>query len=155
MRRKYLKKRLILNKKQKNKFSGFYATAEINEFWFLDMVMRDILKEEKKLNTSIYWLNKIIKKPDKEKQESFDVKAIKQNATPQKILNISPVKEIGNKEWYLCPLHNEKTPSFCWNKDDKYYKCFGCGEGGDIINLYMKINNCNFRQACLDLQYVI
>ena len=35
-----------------------------------------------------------------------------------------------------CPIHGEKTPSFYLNDEGSgaYYKCFGCGAGGDIIN---------------------
>lgn len=42
----------------------------------------------------------------------------------------------GNTIKANCPIHGEKTPSF-YLKDDgsgAYYKCFGCGAGGDIIN---------------------
>lgn len=35
----------------------------------------------------------------------------------------------------LCPFHNEITPSFSLNEAGQYYKCFGCGEGGDVIKL--------------------
>ena len=37
-----------------------------------------------------------------------------------------------------CPFHDEKTPSFKLNKRDNFYKCFGCGEGGDVIQFLMK-----------------
>jgi len=42
----------------------------------------------------------------------------------------------GNTIKANCPIHGEKTPSF-YLKDNgagAYYKCFGCGAGGDIIN---------------------
>ena len=50
----------------------------------------------------------------------------------------------------LCPLHNEKTPSFCVDKNNRY-KCFGCDEQGDSIDLFMKINNTNFINAVKQL----
>src|SRR5215203_4195480 len=31
----------------------------------------------------------------------------------------------------LCPLNDERTPSFGINPADKLFHCFGCGEGGD------------------------
>ena len=33
----------------------------------------------------------------------------------------------------LCPFHQEKTPSFNVNRDKGFFKCFGCGAGGDAI----------------------
>ena len=34
----------------------------------------------------------------------------------------------------LCPFHDERTPSFSVNPQDKLYYCFGCGAGGDVIS---------------------
>lgn len=33
----------------------------------------------------------------------------------------------------LCPFHQEKTPSFTVNRDKGFFKCFGCGAGGDAV----------------------
>ena len=41
----------------------------------------------------------------------------------------------GNKA--LCPLHNEKTPSFVFYRD--HFHCFGCGKSGDYIKLTAEI----------------
>ncbi|QEK21223.1 DNA primase [Peptacetobacter hiranonis] len=47
----------------------------------------------------------------------------------------------------LCPFHVEKTPSFHISTAKQVYKCFGCGEGGDVINFVMKIENLDFMDA--------
>ena len=36
-----------------------------------------------------------------------------------------------------CPLHDEDTPSFRYYEATSSFYCFGCGRGGDIINLHM------------------
>jgi DNA primase len=33
----------------------------------------------------------------------------------------------------LCPFHEEKTPSFNVNGEKGFFKCFGCGAGGDVF----------------------
>lgn len=47
----------------------------------------------------------------------------------------------------LCPFHGEKTPSFHVSADKQLYHCFGCGEGGTIINFVMKMENLSFLEA--------
>lgn len=47
----------------------------------------------------------------------------------------------------LCPFHNEKTPSFTVYPETQSYYCFGCGEGGDVINFVKKINNIDYVEA--------
>lgn len=46
-----------------------------------------------------------------------------------------------------CPFHSEKTPSFSVNRARQIYKCFGCGEGGNVITFVMKYENCTFPEA--------
>ena len=47
----------------------------------------------------------------------------------------------------LCPFHDERTPSFHVVPSRGFFKCFGCGEGGDVINFVQKINNLSFTEA--------
>ncbi len=47
----------------------------------------------------------------------------------------------------LCPFHSEKTPSFFVSPTKKIFKCFGCGEGGDVISFLQKYENISFWEA--------
>lgn len=50
-----------------------------------------------------------------------------------------------------CPLHDEKTPSFHVWPQKQMYKCFGCGESGDIFSLVMKVEKKTFTEAAEQL----
>ena len=58
-----------------------------------------------------------------------------------------PLKQTGRNFKALCPFHQEKTPSFTVNPDLGLYKCFGCGEAGDIFAFVMKMEHCDFKEA--------
>ena len=47
----------------------------------------------------------------------------------------------------LCPFHTEKTPSFSVHQTHQFYKCFGCGVGGDVLNFVMEIERLSFYEA--------
>jgi DNA primase len=51
----------------------------------------------------------------------------------------------------LCPFHEEKTPSFHVFPESGRYKCFGCGEGGDVYGFLMKRNNLPFVEVVEEL----
>jgi DNA primase len=53
----------------------------------------------------------------------------------------------GNDLVGLCPFHNEKTPSFHVHPDKGFFKCFGCGAGGDVISFISKLENLAFPDA--------
>ncbi len=50
-----------------------------------------------------------------------------------------------------CPFHSEKTPSFMVSPERRSFHCFGCGEGGDVLNFIMKYHRLSFPEALQDL----
>ena len=47
----------------------------------------------------------------------------------------------------LCPFHDEKTPSFTVRESVGSYHCFGCGEGGDVIDFVRAVDHLTFTEA--------
>ena len=64
-----------------------------------------------------------------------------------KCVEISMIRKSGRARLYLCPFHNEDTPSFAVYEDTNSYWCFGCGEKGDSFDLIKKTLNMNFVEA--------
>jgi DNA primase len=46
-----------------------------------------------------------------------------------------------------CPFHSEKSPSFYVNPQFQRYKCFGCGESGDVLTFLEKYEGMTFGEA--------
>jgi DNA primase len=46
-----------------------------------------------------------------------------------------------------CPFHDEKTPSFKVHPNGQYYKCHGCGKGGDVIEFLKEYHSWDFKKA--------
>lgn len=57
------------------------------------------------------------------------------------------LKKSGRNYIGLCPFHHEKSPSFSVSVDKQIYKCFGCGEAGNVISFVMKTKNWGFIDA--------
>lgn len=57
------------------------------------------------------------------------------------------LKRAGRNFLGRCPFHSEKTPSFTVSPDKQIYKCFGCGEAGNIFSFVMKTENLSFPEA--------
>ncbi len=47
----------------------------------------------------------------------------------------------------LCPFHDERTPSFSVDAQEKLYHCFGCGVGGDVIKFVEEKDGLGFAEA--------
>ncbi|MFN8674715.1 MAG: DNA primase [Candidatus Sericytochromatia bacterium] len=61
------------------------------------------------------------------------------------------LKKSGSNYTGLCPFHQEKTPSFGVNPTKQIFRCFGCGEGGNLIFFHMKYHGLTFRETIREL----
>lgn len=61
-----------------------------------------------------------------------------------------PLKEVGYSKKTLiglCPFHADRHPSLHVNVKEQYYKCFACGEGGDLFKFVQRMECCDFKSA--------
>lgn len=47
----------------------------------------------------------------------------------------------------LCPFHQEKHPSFYIYPETNSFWCYGCNQGGDVINLVILLYGYSFKEA--------
>jgi DNA primase len=59
----------------------------------------------------------------------------------------SDLRRVGSRWTGLCPFHDERTPSFSVNAENKLYYCFGCGESGDAIKFVEATEGLDFRET--------
>lgn len=57
------------------------------------------------------------------------------------------LKKKGRDYAACCPFHHEKTPSFYVSQTKQFYKCFGCGEFGNVFDFVIKMEGCSFPEA--------
>lgn len=53
----------------------------------------------------------------------------------------------GNNYFACCPFHDEQTPSFSVSPEKGIYKCFGCGESGNVYSYLMKKRGLTFQES--------
>ncbi len=57
------------------------------------------------------------------------------------------LKKNGRNYTWLCPFHNEKTPSFVVSEDKQIFKCFWCGKWWNAVTFLKDIENIEFYDA--------
>lgn len=80
--------------------------------------------------------------PDSKKEEIRDAADI-----VEVVEDYVKLKRSGRSYKGLCPFHDENTPSFHVTPDLGIYKCFGCGESGDVFNFVMEMEGVGFVEA--------
>ena len=57
------------------------------------------------------------------------------------------LKKAGKEFKANCPFHEERTPSFHVVPDKGFFKCFGCGQSGDVFKFLMERQGMDFVEA--------
>ena len=80
------------------------------------------------------------------------VEQIKERTELSRIVgNYVQLKKSGINMSGRCPFHREKTPSFYVSDERGTYKCFGCGEGGDVFTFLEHMEGLSFKEALAKL----
>ncbi|HEY5052233.1 MAG TPA: DNA primase [Solirubrobacterales bacterium] len=73
---------------------------------------------------------------------------VKQTADIVEVVNAhTDLRRQGARMVGLCPFHEERTPSFSVDPQEKLYHCFGCGVGGDVIKFIEEKEGLGFAEA--------
>lgn len=89
--------------------------------------------------------------PDKYRTSdgNIDVARLKADVSIVSIAaEFTDLRKSGDEQVGLCPLHNESTASFHVNEGKGLYHCFGCGIGGDVIDLFSRLHHADFTNSC-------
>ena len=69
-------------------------------------------------------------------------------------IRATPIEEVAEnlgigivRHMALCPFHNDKHPSLHFDLKKNRYKCFACGASGNVIDIVMRYNNMEFKEA--------
>lgn len=68
-------------------------------------------------------------------------------AVPLETLYDGQLRKSGKRLVGLCPFHNEKTPSFYVFTENNRCWCFGCQQGGDVIDYLRLTQNLTFKES--------
>ncbi len=80
------------------------------------------------------------------------IRKIRENVDIVEVIGQEITLEKKGKNYFgLCPFHNDNNPSLSVSREKQIYKCFVCGEAGNVFNFLMKFHNINFKEAVLRL----
>lgn len=79
--------------------------------------------------------------------DSFKHQVLEATDIVELISQTVALKRRGSKYLGLCPFHQEKTPSFNVDPVKRFFKCFGCKEGGNAIDFVIKRDRVGFLDA--------
>lgn len=82
----------------------------------------------------------------KTNDQDLNLKILKAKEYPIENIYPSRLRRAGRLLIDRCPIHEDKSPSFTVYPNNTWY-CFGCGEGGDSIDLCMQLHTLTFTEA--------
>lgn len=149
----WIQRRARLINEIKNVLKLVIQRARTPDIWFWTLYVRHMTQPTlEEVDNHIWRLQRQseligVKRP-KAKYRRFTKEEIEMaGSVPIQNLLQTRLKRSGKNYLVLCPLHNEKTPSFYIYTDSNRFKCFGCQKNGNAINLVREIHNYSFKEA--------
>lgn len=148
----------------------FYKYADFNEQWVGDLIIdgwdhrafgrlqhcdgiNDRIRKYTSQVNRFKWHLRNLSNPQAEPENIIDLIArAKQVPIYRAVEGAVKLRKAGVNYTGLCPFHSEKTPSFTVFSKNNRFKCFGCGESGDIIDLVCKTQNLKLHEA---IKYIL
>lgn len=65
------------------------------------------------------------------------------------------IEKRGKNYIALCPFHDDKHPSMYISPEKKVWKCFSCGEGGNVISFVSKFKKISYDEAAREVADII
>lgn len=144
-------KRKIQNLEENLKI--WFQKAKISresEMWFVRDGICTLNNQINRLYRQVHFL-KATKENGKNKRVDIDLI----RAIPLKKILGEPHHSSYDRDYYSCPLHQEKNPSFVvYGKSNSWY-CFSCCAGGSIIDLISKMYKLNIKETLKKLSYYV
>ena len=80
------------------------------------------------------------------------IEEIQQKADIVSIISeYTKLEKRGTDYWGCCPFHHEKTPSFHVEPDKRFFYCFSCHAGGNVIKFLMEVEKISYTEAITSL----
>lgn len=80
------------------------------------------------------------------------IEEIQQKADVVSIISeYTKLEKRGTDYWGCCPFHHEKTPSFHVEPDKRFFYCFSCHAGGNVIKFLMEVEKISYTEAITSL----
>jgi hypothetical protein len=128
-----------------------YSIPEGIRKYYWTMMYTTIINQEDRINlivmtSEINYIEKELKRV-----KNYENPRVENDLSEIKAIPIESILEYfgsrkRGKQW-ICPIHNEHTPSLYMYTNTNSFNCFGCHVGGTVIDLVMGVKQCTFQEA--------
>ena len=66
-----------------------------------------------------------------------------------------PLNKKGRSYKAICPFHDDHDPSLSISEDKQIYKCFVCGNGGNVFSFVSNYKKCSYVEAVIEVAKII